>query len=156
MIQDNFASVITAASRRVLSRLRHDTFYETSRINSLWPIDAIWPYKTWWTLPQVMAGCLTAPSHYLNECWLTISEVSWHSPAGKFTKNTQDIYHCYEIGNYWFNIAAASPHGQRVKIVVHNRQSDVPSINPIYSLAYTNESPHDLWFEFALTFSVNT
>ena len=26
-----------------------------------------------------MACCLTAPSHYLNQCWLIISKVLWHS-----------------------------------------------------------------------------
>ena len=31
------------------------------------------------TLVQVMACCLTAPSHFLNQCWLIISEVQWHS-----------------------------------------------------------------------------
>ena len=30
------------------------------------------------TLAQVMACCLTAPSHYLNQCWLIISEVQSH------------------------------------------------------------------------------
>ena len=30
------------------------------------------------TVAQVMACCLTAPSHYLNQCWLIISEVWWH------------------------------------------------------------------------------
>ena len=29
-----------------------------------------------------MACCLTAPSHYLNQCWLIISEVPWHSSQG--------------------------------------------------------------------------
>ena len=36
------------------------------------------PYGDKWygsTLAQVMACCLMAPSHYLNQCWLTISEV---------------------------------------------------------------------------------
>ena len=28
-------------------------------------------------MDQVMACCLTAPSHYLNQCWLIISEVMW-------------------------------------------------------------------------------
>ena len=32
------------------------------------------------TLAQVMACCLTAPCHYLNQCWLMINEVLWHSP----------------------------------------------------------------------------
>ena len=41
--------------------------------------DAIsWHHRTWSTLVQVMAWCLTAPSHYLNQCWLIISEFSWH------------------------------------------------------------------------------
>ena len=31
-----------------------------------------------------MACCLTAPSHYLNQCWLIISEVIWHSPENNF------------------------------------------------------------------------
>ena len=28
-------------------------------------------------LAQLMARCLTAPNHYLNQCWLIISEVLW-------------------------------------------------------------------------------
>ena len=47
--------------------------------NSLGPSDAIWWQKTGSTLAQVMACCLTAPSHYLNQCWLIISEVQCHS-----------------------------------------------------------------------------
>ena len=38
----------------------------------------IWWHKSWSTLAQVMACCLMAPSHYLNQCWLIISEVPWH------------------------------------------------------------------------------
>ena len=48
-------------------------------INSLWASDTIWRHRTWSTLAQVMACCLTAPSHYLNQCWLIISKVLWHS-----------------------------------------------------------------------------
>ena len=46
-----------------------------SQVNSLGPSDAIWRQKTGLTLAQVMACCLTAPSHYLNQCWLIISKV---------------------------------------------------------------------------------
>ena len=35
-------------------------------INSLWPSDAVWRQRSGSTLAQVMACCLTAPSHYLN------------------------------------------------------------------------------------------
>ena len=40
--------------------------------------DAIWRWRSWSTLVQVMACCLTAPSHYLNQIWLIISKVLWH------------------------------------------------------------------------------
>ena len=44
-------------------------------INSVGPSDAIRRWRSWSTLVQVMACCLTAPSHYLNQCWLIISNV---------------------------------------------------------------------------------
>ena len=39
------------------------------------PSAAIWPQSFRSTLARVMACCLTAPSHYLNQCWLIISEI---------------------------------------------------------------------------------
>ena len=48
---------------------------EPQCVNSLWPNDAIWQYKSVSTLAQVMACCLTAPSHYLCQCWLLISDL---------------------------------------------------------------------------------
>ena len=48
-------------------------------VNSLWPSDAIWRQRSGTRLAQVMACCLTAPRHYLNQCWFTISNVHWHS-----------------------------------------------------------------------------
>ena len=45
-------------------------------VDSLWPSDTIWRHKYGSTLAQVMACCLTAPSHYLNQCWLIISKAS--------------------------------------------------------------------------------
>ena len=56
-------------------------------INSLWLSDVIWRQGSRSTLAQVMACCLTAPSHYLNQCWLMISEVLWHSPDSNSTEN---------------------------------------------------------------------
>ena len=47
-------------------------------INSLWPGDDIWQHRSGSTLAQVSACCLMAPSHYLNQCSLIISEVFWH------------------------------------------------------------------------------
>ena len=40
--------------------------------NSSWPRDGIWRLRTCSTSVQVMACCLTAASHYLNQWWITI------------------------------------------------------------------------------------
>ena len=45
--------------------------------------------EIWINIPQVMACCLTAPSHYLHQCWLIISEVQWHSYQGNYTRDAQ-------------------------------------------------------------------
>ena len=60
--------------------------------NSLWPNAAVWQQWSRSTLAQVMACCLTAPSHYLNQCWLLISKILWYSPDSNFTEKTSDIY----------------------------------------------------------------
>ena len=62
-------------------------------INSLWPSDTIWWPRSGSTLAQVMACCLMAPSHYLNQSWLIIREVQWHSYQGNFTRNASTINH---------------------------------------------------------------
>ena len=48
--------------------------------------DVIWWHRSGTTLAQVMACCLTAPSLYLNQCWLIFSKVQWHSSKSNFTK----------------------------------------------------------------------
>ena len=59
--------------------------------NSLWPSDAIWQQGSWSTLAQVMACCLMAPSHYLNQCWFIIIGVLWHSPESGFTRGAHEF-----------------------------------------------------------------
>ena len=59
--------------------------------DSLRPCDAIWRQRSWSTLAQVMACCLATPSHYLNQCWLFINWILWHSPKTNFIENIQDI-----------------------------------------------------------------
>ena len=41
-------------------------------LNSLWPSDVIWRPQSGSVLAEVMACCLTSPSHYLNQYWLII------------------------------------------------------------------------------------
>ena len=55
--------------------------------------------RTWSTLVQAMAWCLMAPSHYMNWCWLIISEVFWHSPKGNFMRSAGDVYPWFEFEN---------------------------------------------------------
>ena len=66
-----------------------------------------------WTLvvTQVMACCLTAPSHYLNQCWQIIGEVLWHSFEGNFRENAPYIYPLYDTEYHEFKITAAFPSG---------------------------------------------
>ena len=49
-------------------------------VNSLWPSDTIWWHRSGSILAQVMACCLTAPSHYLKQSWFTVKGILWHSP----------------------------------------------------------------------------
>ena len=62
----------------------------TVMYNSLLPSDDIWWPRSGSTLAQVMACCLTAPSHNLHQCWLAISGVLWHSPKGNFIWTSQE------------------------------------------------------------------
>ena len=62
-------------------------------INSLWLCDAILHHRSGSPLVQVTACCLTAPSHYLNQCWLNISDGQWYSHKSNFTRDTSAINH---------------------------------------------------------------
>ena len=59
-------------------------------VNSLGPSDAIWGWRSWSALVQVMACCLMAPSHYLNQYWLIISKVLWHSSEDIIIRRFED------------------------------------------------------------------
>ena len=85
------------------------------QFNTLWPSDTIWWPKPESSLAQVMACCRMATSHYLNQCWLFISEILWNSPEGNFAGNTQDIYLWYQFENHEFKITVTSPRDQWVK-----------------------------------------
>ena len=83
--------------------------------NSLRPSDAIWRQWSWTTLAQVMACCLTAPSHYLNQCWLTIRGVLWHTSESSFAGIAQGIDSGYEFEKDILKNIFKSPRGQWVK-----------------------------------------
>ena len=51
------------------------------RFNSLRPSDTIWRHRSGSTLAQVMACCLRAPNHYLDQCWLLVNEALNEYPS---------------------------------------------------------------------------
>ena len=73
--------------------------YQLKCFNSLWPSHSIWRQGSRSTLVQVMACWLTAPSHYLNQCWLIISKVLWHSYQGIIIRRSEDTNHKNMIEN---------------------------------------------------------
>ena len=83
--------------RGMFSWREKKTIINKIEFNSLWPIDspqgdAIWRHRSGSILAQVMACCLTAPSHYLKQCLLIISEVLWHPPESNFILNAFSYY----------------------------------------------------------------
>ena len=68
-----FKNCNAALLRQVAEVIRHHWG------NSLRPNDTIRRHTSGSTLAQIVASCLMAPSHYLNQCWLIISKVLYHS-----------------------------------------------------------------------------
>ena len=76
--------------------------------DSLWLSDAIWRHRSGSTLAQVMGCCLMAPSHYLNQCWLLISEILWHSPESNLIVRAHAFILYDWVEKYTFQITASS------------------------------------------------
>ena len=60
----------------------------------------IWRHRSGSTLAQVIACCLTAPSHYLNQYWFIISTVQLYPYKDNFTRDTSAINHQNSLVNY--------------------------------------------------------
>ena len=90
------------------------SWYSKQRFNSLWPSHAISQHRSGSTLAKVMNCCLTAPSHYLNQCKHHICETLWDSPESNFTVRVWGTILYDEFKNYTFEITATSPSSQWV------------------------------------------
>ena len=66
------------------------------------------------TLAQVMACCLTAPSHHLNQCWLVISKFQQLSSESTFPKTCLN-YQSLIIETYLSKLSFDFARGQWVK-----------------------------------------
>ena len=78
--------------------------------NPLWPNDFLWQHRCGSILAQVMACCLMAPSHYLNQCWRIIKGVLWQSHESNDPATIVND----KFENYIFKFTATSPRGQWV------------------------------------------
>ena len=68
---------------------------------ALWPSDAIWRHRFGSTLTSVMACCLTAPSHYLNQCWpMFTNGALWQEVFMIDEKRGSKIRYYYNMVNY--------------------------------------------------------
>ena len=103
----------------------------------MWPSDAIWWHKSGTTLTQVMACCLMAPNHYLNQCWLNITEVWWHSPESNFIVQAQDICPWSEFENYKFKVIVTSLRSKWVNQRIEYRSGHICAFRatPTYFVA---------------------
>ena len=86
-------------------------------VNSFGPSDAIWRWRSWSTLVQVMSCCLAAPSLYLNQ-WLIISKVLCHSSEDIIIRRFENTNQKSKIEDYIFKITLKSPRGQWVNSLV--------------------------------------
>ena len=62
-----------------------------------------------------MACCLTAPSHYINQCWPNINKVQWHASEHNCTRNNSAPNHYNYLKNVLPKISFKSPRRQWVK-----------------------------------------
>ena len=129
-----------------------------SFINSLWPDDAIWWHRSGSTLAQVMACCLTTPSHYLNQCWLIISKVQWHSLECNFTRDISAISHWNWLENYLSKILVKSSRGQWVNILsqdaVKREVLEETGLEVEPTTLISVEALQTTWYRFTMTGTV--
>ena len=100
-----------------------------SVFNSLCPSDGIRHWKSLPTLVKVMAWCLMAPSHYLNQNWLTTNRILWHSYQG----NIYSRYHPKLCLKFNIEITATSARGQWVKSRLCHRCALIPNNKTPYT-----------------------
>ena len=92
-------------------------------MKTLWPNDVIWRQRS---------GSAT---HYLNQCWLFISEVLWHSPESNLTVSAQvTIPYIWKLHS-WND--CQEPMSQYVASDENNKNINQGSTRPIY----TQKSP---------------
>ena len=106
-----------------------------------------------WSIPQIYPSCMMgwritvgvcsviwnisthivmASSHYLNQCWLAINKIFWHSFQGNVYWNTHKINPQPVFEIYIYEITGISPRAQWVK-------QEVPQWGSTYASLENNE-----------------
>ena len=91
--------------------------------------EAIWRDRYETTLAQVMACCLTAPSHYLNQCWLIIKDhegVQWQSMT--VTRSSHEINF---TSAQWTHVDSSEIFHGHFRIMAWCRRGDKPLPDPL-------------------------
>ena len=89
--------------------------------NSLGPRDTIWRHRSGSTLGQVMACCLMAPSHYLNQYWFTTSKCPLTFIWVQFNKSHQSL----KLAHYG-------------DVIMGAKASQITSLTIVYSAVYSD------------------
>ena len=71
----------------------------------------MWRHRSASVFVQAMACRLTAPSHFLNQCWIIISSILWHLLERHFTLRGEATMLCYQFENNSFIITSLFPTG---------------------------------------------
>ena len=103
------------------------TLVTHGQINSLWPGDAIWQHTSGSTLAQIMACCLMASSHYLNQCWLINKGPADLSPEINFPRSAHELngQHVFKRLHFWnYYHISQGPMSSTTDLQLTNWQSD--------------------------------
>ena len=116
--------------------------YGHNEINSLWPV-LIWQQSSGSSLAQVMACCLMAPNHYLDQCWLII-QIGFCGTQTNFTGSVQDIKSWNEFEKYTGKVTSMCLSAQWVKWLAPGRYGNNLK-RLIFKLIVQNSSWHSPW-----------
>ena len=92
-------------------------------INPMWPSKAIWGHSSDSTLPHVMDCCLTAQSHYKDQCWLCINDVQFSSMHLRaISQRVPWLLFCMSLQMLFFELL---PHLQWSKELKNTHKNDL-------------------------------
>ena len=96
-LRKNFSKILTKIPTFSFTKMRCKL--SSAILSWLQCVDSLWPsYTVQWnrkgsTPVHVLVCCMTAPSHYLIQCWLITNGFLLHSPTTNFTGRAPEIIH---------------------------------------------------------------